>query len=349
MSAFRLAIAAIVLVADATAQGHVWTVGGAGADFADLPPAVAAAADGDTLLVRPGPYSGFAAFDKALSIAADPAGSAHIAGEVRVEDLAAGKTFVLSGFVVTSANAYGSNALRLRNNPGAIRIQGSSFSGHDGVVYIDPGKQAGFVANSADVAFTSCTFRGGSGFDGYGPGSGGPGLFARASQVALYDCTLRGGDGGSDTAEEGYDGGWAGHGFESPNGLVFASGCLFQGGAGGYGGEEDGYPPDFGNYAGNGGGRRRRAAPGQHPAFRRRPEARLLDCTEIGGPGGAGGAGFWRGNGSPGPAGMAIRIFNGVLTPVAGSARVLVSAIPAREYTNLPLLCTASPGIACGS
>ncbi len=69
------AFALFALVSTAAAQS-TWIVDGAngpGTDFGDLPTAVATAATGDTLVVRPGTYTGFDT-DKGLTILGEPQG-----------------------------------------------------------------------------------------------------------------------------------------------------------------------------------------------------------------------------------------------------------------------------------
>ena len=100
----RLAILLTTLVgAPLVGQRPVWTVGGQSPNFTDLPQAVAAAAPGSVLRVRPGTYTGFVT-NKPLRILLDftattgsvvpPAGSAYA---IEVNGLPAGETFALVG------------------------------------------------------------------------------------------------------------------------------------------------------------------------------------------------------------------------------------------------------------
>ena len=50
------AAAVLVVLTARTASPHTWTVGAAGADFPLIAPAIAAAADGDTIVIGPGVY-----------------------------------------------------------------------------------------------------------------------------------------------------------------------------------------------------------------------------------------------------------------------------------------------------
>lgn len=56
MKAFALAVALVLIIAAPATAARTWTVGGVGADFPLISPALAAAADGDTILVGPGVY-----------------------------------------------------------------------------------------------------------------------------------------------------------------------------------------------------------------------------------------------------------------------------------------------------
>src|SRR5262245_50640672 len=83
----------------------IWIVdasNGPGTSFTNLPPAVAAAASGDTILVRDGSYSAFTVSGKALTIRGAGAqvtvvqafGSPN--GDTRIDNVPAGTTFYLS-------------------------------------------------------------------------------------------------------------------------------------------------------------------------------------------------------------------------------------------------------------
>ena len=70
--------------------------GGPGWDFTDLPPAVAAAAEGDIVLVREGTYQGFT-LDKGLTITAEEGDVVELVGSIVVEGLPSGSTATLVG------------------------------------------------------------------------------------------------------------------------------------------------------------------------------------------------------------------------------------------------------------
>jgi len=124
-----LAVALLTGFAAPASAGQVWTVDDNGpADFATLAAAVAAAADGDTILVRDGYYSNLDLSGKALTLVAQPAvppaeqiGLHQIAG-VAIANLPAGKTVTLRGFrlVKSPFNFATTGAVQLVNNSGTI-------------------------------------------------------------------------------------------------------------------------------------------------------------------------------------------------------------------------------------
>jgi hypothetical protein len=90
------------MAATLAAQGRTWIVdrnNGAGTDFLDIPPAVAAASDGDTLRIRPGVYSPFST-GKALALLGEAGvivrgGFAPRLGVVEIRQLPAGRSLVM--------------------------------------------------------------------------------------------------------------------------------------------------------------------------------------------------------------------------------------------------------------
>lgn len=225
--------------------------GPAAGKYPDVPSAVAAALDGDVLLVGPGSSPGFTIDGKSLYVFA--AGSAaRIDGTVVIRNLAASGTVVLSGLQSGPALANGSDALVLQDNDGHVRFQlcrwiatdwpafntGSGpTTGGDGVV----------VERCPRVTFSGCELRGGRGrktsnFLGQG-GQGGTALVGEASGLALFRASCRGGDGG-----DGHDGGHGGDGLRASGGTVLVSGCTLEGGDGG-----DGFSNFYSGSGGNGG------------------------------------------------------------------------------------------------
>lgn len=115
---------------------------GNGTDFSDLPPAVAAAASGDTIMVRPGLYNSFRT-GKALRILAEPIAS--ILGHIEVTGLPTGSRFVISGLACLSG-------IKLRSNSGTVHVETmlelSSLT-------IDRGE----ISDCSLVTFTDCSLQ----------------------------------------------------------------------------------------------------------------------------------------------------------------------------------------------
>ncbi len=231
-------VACLALTAAAGAGVKIVNSAGPG-DFADLPPAVAAANDGDVLLVKSGNYSGFQVANKALDIVANTTGSVVVQGTVSVSGLAVTRCTTLSGLTIQSAPL--TEGLTLRNCAGAVRVQGCVVQPQRAPDCIVSGAthHALVVLNCTDVCIARCTIEGAQGNEtATGVWYGGIALWLEASRCALYECTVLGGRGGDLNAAcgpvvYGYAG-YGGPGLWSQNApLVFASGCLVRGGDGG--------------------------------------------------------------------------------------------------------------------
>ncbi len=112
----RLAVAGALLVAAVPAQ-RTWVVsarGGPGVNFTDIPPAIAAAADGDILVVRPGSYGEVQITGKGLSVIGE-------AG-VQVANLQVYAVSAAQRVVVTDIEVVGSRVLFLL--PGVVDARG---------------------------------------------------------------------------------------------------------------------------------------------------------------------------------------------------------------------------------
>src|SRR5262245_63827540 len=81
-----------------TAEARTWTVGGSGADFPLIAPAIAAAAAGDDIRVRGGVYREDLLIDKPLTIVGEGRPTLYGTGRGTVVTVAA-PDCVLSGFV----------------------------------------------------------------------------------------------------------------------------------------------------------------------------------------------------------------------------------------------------------
>ena len=229
-----------VLIVDATGSG----------DFTDLQPAVDAAADGDTILVRTGTYLGFAVSQKSLTVVAEPGAAVDVARSVRVRKLTAGQTVVVIGLRVRG-KAQGPNI-----RPGAVLLDDQGAVRFEECVLIGVDKGPFFASNPAgvgahleaaqDVVFSNCTIRGGQligccapsfcscltcGYDQFmGPNPRGGGILATTSRLAVFDTLSFGGHGEHDVALDASSGGDAATLIDSE---LFVQGSLLAGGDGG--------------------------------------------------------------------------------------------------------------------
>lgn len=242
-----LLLIASVFALSSLAHADVLVVAADGSgSFNDLPAAVAAAADGDVLLVQSGTYSGFVVTDKQLDIVADSGANAVIQGQVAITGLGATRSLTLTGLVIrgpASAPPQSTPALRFWNCAGSLRVQGCDVAGHAGAQCVDDATGATGVEIAAcqDVAFARCTLSGGDAGDfgagfGYG-GYGGACIGSSNSRIALHDCTLRGGRGSWWSAACGTANGYAGSGGDGGKFVscptIFAARSSFLGGDGG--------------------------------------------------------------------------------------------------------------------
>ena len=168
----------------------IWIVDaqmGPGAHFADLPAAIAAAANGDTILVRAGTYSGFTVAGKVLTIRGE--GSAT----TRVLAAAAGKAADILG----SGGALVLSGLRLEGGAPTMSVQGAFVELLDcdllGVSSAAAGGPA-LSTNNANVLAARCTFAGGSASGGV-IAIAGDGVSVGGSSTFVADqCVFLGGD-----------------------------------------------------------------------------------------------------------------------------------------------------------
>lgn len=244
-SSFAFLSAALLLgsALDPARAGNVLVVdAGGGGSFTQIQPAVDAAVDGDTILVKTGTYPGFRIDDKSLSVVVDSSASVSVGQSVAVNDLGASRSVLLAGFQI-QGNSYGA-ALLAQNDRGSLRVEDCTLVAMSNGLCSSPLAGA-LLVNDLDAAFCRCTIRGAPGIEGnYSQGcEGGHGLQAQSSSVALYDCIVQGGDGGigydtgCDCSHDGGPGGSGGDGisFTAP-GFVFASNTNIEGGSGGDGG-----------------------------------------------------------------------------------------------------------------
>jgi hypothetical protein len=240
----RIGLVLTCLPVPALAGVHIVDSTGRG-DQLTIAAAVAAASDGDLVLVRSGTYAGFVVDDKSLAITIDVGALVTIEGTIEIDNLAANKTLVLAELDVHGpVNASGSGpALTLSNDAGRVRIERCELDGGRGLGGSgnpwNPGAVGVELQGCSDATFVQCTIRGGDG-EGTAPGmgffdfggAGGDGVHASSSNAAVYDCLLQGGAGGGGEGQGG-DGGRGYDHDQGPGGGSFRR-CTLEGGDGGY-------------------------------------------------------------------------------------------------------------------
>jgi hypothetical protein len=312
-------------------RASVWKVGGSGQTHPTIQAAVDASVDGDVILVRGGAQNLFTVDGKGISIVADQSAPLDLHEGFIVRNLAAGKTFSVSGLRVLTTYHYG---MWFQNCAGSIRAQdvqvvvATSAIGFEGVR----------VEQCADVAFERCSANGGQGYTlelGYA------GFYLDASTVAFHDCVAIGGKGG----DGGYYTGVPLNGEQGGPGLlvqfstVFLSNSSISGGVGGDGLDGPLYPPcfDYYNHPTLGG-------PGGYgiEVVGTYAIVRLLQTRPEGGPGGLGGEGCSGHVGNEGP-GLPLHVYSGTVITLNDKARSITVPRPAREGSQLAFDLTGEP------
>jgi hypothetical protein len=256
-SAVSLAsLATLVLLAlPAAALGGVLVVDAAGGgEYTSLHEALAAAQDGDTLLLRPGDYTAlfqeFVITDRSLTLAADGSGAVQIGG-LKVVQNVAGKRVVLRGLSADAIPGLGTGE-GLRVQGGEVLAEDCSFTGRDGAISVVNTAAVGVRVDSGHVVLARCAVEGGRGADtsaafGLPARAGAAGLsVSAAARASVYGGTLTGGAGGNailgGTVEVGAAGG---PGVFATDGLLFLAGTTVSGGAGGFGDAVPSAPTDY--------------------------------------------------------------------------------------------------------
>lgn len=332
------ALATILTATGSAHAGNVLVVAAAGGgDFASIQPAVDAAVDGDTLLVKTGTYAGFTVDGKGLAIVEDSGATVEVSSTITIRNVPAASTFTLVGFRVrfsAASIANGTLALWADDDAGALRFYDCALTGQDALDMPPPCDQNGgrtggigtYIDSCPNVVFSSCTSVGGTGGDYHcntlakGGGIGGTGMYLTGSTVAAYDSSMRGGDGGDGGVFPLFGG--AGLWKAVGAGAVFVSDCTLQGGRGGDIDTCDGIQAGDG---GNG----LTADPAQ-----------LLDCSTIAGA--AGTVNACGGSGAvPGEDGHATQ---GAVFPYSVSYLRFHAPSPVREGSSVQMLFTGTPG-----
>jgi hypothetical protein len=326
-----------LLVSAAPARADVWVVdAGGGGDVTNVTSAVTLATDGDTILVRPGDYTGgfgseLLIFGKALSIVSDGTGTVLV-NAVRVLGLDPGELVLLRGLeVVPSPLATTDQGLRV--NGGEVWAEDCVFVGEKGIFTIGahPASPGVLVDGGAHVVLMRCTAQGGVGVDTFfpyapTPGAGGEGISVVGASVDVYGGEVIGGRGGDFVGFDGGlgPGGNGGHALSGSGAVVFVAGASLQAGDGGTG-DELVQTPGF--YRGGDGIELGGAS-----------AVRLLDVDIQPGQGGL------DGNGAPGPAGVAVDVSSGNVTQHTATYREYALGAPTPEFGTLQLDYTGEPG-----
>jgi hypothetical protein len=237
-------LAALALLASSASAGGVRIASAAGGpSYATLGAAVAAASDGDVLLVGAGAYveSSVLIQGKSLTVigvSGDPQ-LLLLSAAVTVRDLPAGGRVLLRGLTIAGG-------MYVLDCDGPVRVEDCALVGPSAPFQLSCIGAAGTpgvrMSGSLFASFVRCRITGGKGEDVAGgvcgpppkAGAGASALVSDGGQIALYECELEGGDGGDQLGTVSPASGGSGLSVSSIAGVpsVFASGCTFQGGDG---------------------------------------------------------------------------------------------------------------------
>lgn len=297
---------------------RVWTVNAlGGADFFDLPRAVATAHSGDVLLVAPADYSAFELRGKGLTILGD-GGVPRVLGSTLVRGLPAGEVACLRSLRLSSGSL---PSLRLENSAGTVWIEDCSVERTLGLFYSAPDDAACLVQSCAAVVFARSQVLGSTVAAFPTSAAGGAGLLARESAVHAFETVFAGVDvlqgvGSGGTPRLG------GNGMTLDDATLYAAGSTFRGGQG-----------QSANFNSFGGFCQPAAAGGAglHAGLAASPPI-TLECTFQGGPGGSADPPFCSaGSAGPATAGtidpepLPLRSYE-LTTPVAGGTSYQLTA-----------------------
>jgi hypothetical protein len=188
--AIRASCAACVFLPAVLAQQTFVVDQNGGGQFTDIPPAIAAASPGDTILVRPGTYSIFA-LDKGCRVLGDPGAAltGSRGGAFEVSNLPLGQSAVVRGFT----GSFGVLTMSILDSAGHVHVESIVTGGPlasalmrraqnvtlVGITCLAPG----VVVEQSTVAMTSCWLEG---------EQTGAALTARGSRVWFSEGTCRG-------------------------------------------------------------------------------------------------------------------------------------------------------------
>ena len=314
------------LSAAATPAADVLVVDGLGAGtFPNVAAAVAAAAPGDTILIRAGNYGSFTIDGLGLTVTADEGAVVVIQDHVTVQNLGPSDAVVLRGLAGSSFKPLG---LTVRTCEGGVLVEDCVLRGTGTPSPFFPGGFEGAgVCDAAGVSFVRCSITGATTSPKFSS-HGGPGLLVEGgSAVHLYDSAVSGGPGSPNFVTLAASSGGPGARVSEAS-FLFASGSEIRGGAGSVSLPFGGSCID----GGDGGD----ALVVQDAAS----SVRLLDTLLAAGPGepaaGAGCAGGTGGASSTAPA--------GAVQTLPGTARTLAASHPVREGATITFTYAGEPG-----
>jgi hypothetical protein len=179
---FLLAILPTIWIVDAA--------NGPGTNFTDIPAAVTAAANGDTILVRPGTYTAFNVNGKALTMRGAGAGTSVAGSTTTISGVPSGSVFYVSGMAFVAGTTP-----PVTGYPG-LRVVGSEVALADvtasGVTTLLQGTPGLWVEGGSVVHAARCSFTGTLGYSQ----AGGHGALLVGGLLAADACTFTGGGSG---------------------------------------------------------------------------------------------------------------------------------------------------------
>jgi hypothetical protein len=250
----RLVLLAVALLAARGVAGVLIVDSSGAGDFTNVASAIAAAAEGDTLLVQSNTFDASISIDgKSVTIVGDVSGALPTLNTIQgvtVANLAPGQQVVLRNLSLRAEPPFGAPALQLKDDQGGVWIEGCLVEGAEGSssgiqpCFADetPGGPAARVQSCAAVTISGCTLLGGEGSAAYSSEpfhvfgwatDGGAGLRVESSMVAVFESSITGGGGGAGhTCAEVADGGL---GVGAADASLLLSGCTVTGGVPGAG------------------------------------------------------------------------------------------------------------------
>lgn len=326
-TALAAALAALTLTANAAAG--VLKVGATASDHATIAAAVAAAVDGDVVLVASGTYAGFTLDGRGIAVVADQGASVHVTSSVVVKNIAVHQDVLLSGLDVVANSA---SALVSLDVLGSLRVQGSRFGVSPDLSFAPvPGA---LVVNARDAAFAEVVIQGGAPMQSNA--LAGAGLDVRDSHLALAQCTIDGGAGAPGIHGTQAPGTAGGNAVVVSAGELAAASCVLRGGPGGQGGVQATSFLGCASQRVLDGG-----AGGSALVVEDGANVQLRATSVFGASGGLGGTNACGSHGFTGATGPDIV---GTAVVVTETARVLRTNRVAREGTSVRCLCTGEPG-----